>query len=160
MILDTLVNANRYASLHPLFSVAFDYLRQLNPASVEPGTVPIQGDDLFAIVSREDPDPAVSPSLRLEAHRRYIDIQVALEGKFPIGWRALRDCKKMDVPYSEEKDVVFFSDPVECVLTVGEGEFAILYPEDGHVPGPAMLPLLKVVLKVAVTAGQRQRHGV
>jgi len=155
MILDRLDNASRYASLHPLFGAAFEFLKDERPASLVPGTYPIQGEALFAIVSRQNPGQA--PPLRLEAHRRYIDIQVAVKGSFPSGWRALKDCKTVESRYSREKDIAFYSDPIETQLSVTQGSFVIFYPEDAHAPGMATSPLVKVVLKIEVSPGKMQR---
>jgi len=157
MILDRLDNASRYAKLHPLFSAAFDFLKSKRPASLAPGTYPIRGEALFAIVSRQEPG-ATPPPLRLEAHRRYIDVQVALKGAFPCGWRALKDCKTVESRYSREKDIAFYSDPVDTLLNVARGAFVILYPEDAHAPGMATSPLVKVVFKIEVCPGKRQRR--
>jgi YhcH/YjgK/YiaL family protein len=157
MILDRLDNASRYANLHPLFPAAFDFLNNQRPASLTPGIYPIRGEALFAIVSRQEPGPT-PPPLRLEAHRRYIDIQVAVKGAFPCGWRALKDCKTVEIRYSREKDIAFYSDPVDTLLTVGRGAFAIFYPEDAHAPGMATSPLVKVVFKIEVArSGKPQR---
>lgn len=151
MILDRLDNASRYASLHPLFPAAFEFLKTARPASLVPGKYPIQGEALFAIVARQDPGPA--PALRLEAHRRYIDIQVAVKGSFPSGWRALKDCKTVETRYSRENDIAFYADPIETLLTVARGAFVIFYPEDAHAPGMALSPLVKVVLKIQARVG-------
>ena len=50
MIFDTLANADRYVTLHALFPLAFEFLRNTGLNALEPGRYPIQGEDLFAIV--------------------------------------------------------------------------------------------------------------
>ncbi len=154
MILDTLHNADRYLSLHPLFEEAFRFLRESNPTALKPGTYEIRGKDLYAIVTRQE--SAAPSAVKLEAHRRYIDIQVALEGEFPLGWRPVGDCHNVATPYSEEKDVAFYSDPVECIFAVKSAQFVILFPEDAHAPGLPPGPLVKVVLKIAVKPGTEE----
>ncbi|MCK9201759.1 MAG: YhcH/YjgK/YiaL family protein, partial [Gallionella sp.] len=78
MILSALSQSSRYAALHPLFQRAFDYIRDTDLYALAPGRYPIVGDDLFAIVELV---PGKTKAVaRLEAHRRYIDIQLVLEG--------------------------------------------------------------------------------
>ncbi len=148
MILDTCSNADRYSSLHPLFAEAFRFLRERKTRTLKPGTYEIRGKDLYAIVTRQE--SATPPAVKLEAHRRYIDIQAAIEGEFPVGWRSVADCRRTDSPYSEEKDVAFYADPPACSFVVDSGQFVILFPEDAHAPGLPAGPLTKVVLKIAV----------
>jgi len=50
MIFDTIANADRYATLHPLFAQAFAYIRNTDLNALAPGRYPIADEDLFAIV--------------------------------------------------------------------------------------------------------------
>ena len=148
MILDVLEHAERYAVLHPLFQRAFDYLRKCDPAAVEPGTYELDGRNLYVIISRSPGQPAV-PAL-LEAHRKYVDLQVTLRGSFAVGWRALGDCSRLHMPYDREKDAVLFDDPPEVRIALGEGRFAFFFPEDAHAPENSPQELLKSVFKIAI----------
>src|SRR5674476_1411811 len=90
MIFSTLSNADRYAVLHPLFPRAFEYIRNTDLMSLAPGHHPILGEDLFAIVEHES--GRTRAEAQLECHRRYIDIQLVLEGVDEMGWKPLADC--------------------------------------------------------------------
>jgi YhcH/YjgK/YiaL family protein len=148
MILSALSQSDRYASLHPLFAQAFDYIGQADLFSLAPGRYHIAGEDLIAIVERV---PGRTREMaKLEAHRRYIDIQLVLEGVDEMGWKPLADCLNPVSEHSEEKDIRFFHDaPASWVATPAD-HFCIFFPEDAHAPLVAKGEIRKVIFKVAV----------
>ena len=86
MILSHLSQSSRYATLHPLFPRAFDYIRDTDLFALAPGRYNIVGDNLIAII--EQVPGKTKAMARLEAHRRYIDIQLVLEGDETDGLEA------------------------------------------------------------------------
>jgi len=148
MILSALSQAARYAALHPLFQRAFDYMHDTDLNVLAPGRYPIVGDDLFAIV--EHVPSKAQEMARLEAHRRYIDIQLVLEGDEQMGWKPLADCLNPVSEYSEEKDIHFFHDAPASWIAVPEDHFCIFFPEDAHAPLVGSGQIRKVIFKVAV----------
>ena len=86
----------------------------------------------------------------LEAHRKYVDIHVPLQGSDLIGWKTLSSCVKLRQLYHSANDVMFFSDEPESWLTVGVGSFAIFFPEDAHAPLVGEGTILKAVFKVMI----------
>ena len=150
MLIDNLQNADRYSPLHPDFIGAFAFLRRVDVDRLPNGRHEIDGDRIYAIVSR-DQGRGREQSL-LEAHRRYIDIQFVVSGEECIGWLPLSDCKRVSSPYNADKDLEFFFDRPATWLVVSPGNFAVFYPEDAHAPLAAQGPIHKVVVKVAVEA--------
>jgi YhcH/YjgK/YiaL family protein len=148
MILDSLDQASRYAPLHASFKTGFDFLRNRCRADLADGEVPIDGDRVFAIVARSK--GRGRPAARLEAHRRYIDIQYVIEGHEVIGWSRLAGCVNPEAPYDREKDIIFFRDRAQTWFDVAPGSFAIFFPEDAHAPLAGEGPVLKIVIKVQV----------
>lgn len=133
MILDTLKNKEQYASLHPRFKAVFDYIDTHDLASMELGRHDIDGDNIFVMVQEIDLRPR--EQARLELHRKYIDIQLVLRGKEEVfGWSEKKDCLTAETEFDEAKDIQLFIDKPQCFYTVREGQFSILYPEDGHAP--------------------------
>jgi len=150
MILSALPHAARHVSLHPLFAPAFEYIRHTDLFALEPGRYPISGDQLFAIVERA---PAkIKEMAKLEAHRKYIDIQLVLEGDEHMGWKPLADCLNPIGEYSEEKDIRFFHDAPTAWVPVPPHHFCIFFPEDAHAPLVGSGTIRKVIFKVAVAA--------
>ena len=148
MLIDYLQNADRYSRLHSRFAGGFAFLRRADVAQLPDGRHEIDGERLFAVVSR-DQGRGREQSL-LEAHRRYIDIQFVISGEDCIGWLPIADCSRVSSPYDAEKDLEFFFDRPTTWLAVTPGRFAVFYPEDAHAPLATRGPIHKAVVKVAV----------
>ena len=148
MILDDLSNAARYQNLHPGFREGFAFLARPDLKSLESGKYELQGDRLFALINR---DPGRGhEGARLEAHRKYIDIQLLVDGSEEIGWRPTAECTKLTDPYDEGRDIMFFADPSHAWINLPVGKFMIFYPEDAHAPLASRGENVKAVIKVAV----------
>lgn len=149
MILSSLSQSSRYAALHPLFPGAFDYIRNTDLFALAPGRYPIVGDDLIVIV--ELVPGKTKERARLEAHRRYIDIQLVLEGDEQIGWKPLVDCHNPMSAHNEEKDIRFFHDAPASWIAVPPDHFCIFFPEDAHAPLVSSGMVRKIIFKVAAS---------
>jgi biofilm protein TabA len=147
MILDVLTQADRYAALHPAFTRAFEFLRSADLARLVPGGHEIDGDRLFVLIDHQD--GRGHAGARLEAHRRYIDIQLTIEGAEEIGWSPLASCEHATV-FDASKDIIFFDDRPRVWLPVPARKFAIFFPEDAHAPLAGHGALRKAIVKVAV----------
>lgn len=148
MILDTVQNANRYLTLNPGFAAAFAFLARPDLRQLPVGRYEVDGDRVYALVQRQP--GRKSDAGKLEAHKNYIDVQVVLGGVDTMGWRPTPTCAEIAMPYSDEKDVMLFTDRPTAWVAVGPGEFAIFFPEDAHLPMISDGELYKVVLKVHV----------
>lgn len=153
MIVDRIENWSRYSN-SPAWQEAFRFLEKLNANSEEGETQLGQGDGrlLARVMSYPTRKPAEAV---LEAHRRFIDIQMVLDKSEAIGWYPLEDLQSKD-PYDTEKDVEFFQHPsIETGrIDVHPGTFVVLFPEDAHMPqlmtGAAPETIKKVVVKMSV----------
>jgi YhcH/YjgK/YiaL family protein len=148
MILDELAAAHRYHGLNPLFREGFAFLARTDLESLDSGRHELVGDRLFALVNR-DPGRGRAGA-RLEAHRKYIDIQYLVSGTEEIGWRPTRLCQQLSEDYDEARDIMFFADEPLTWIALPPGKFMIFYPDDAHAPLAASGLNTKVVLKVAV----------
>lgn len=148
MILDHLSKLSRYAALHPGLAAAERWLRDGRLAKLSPGRHAIDGERLAVIVGTEQ--GRGRQQARLEAHRRYIDIQIVLDGRDVCGWRPRADCPHSSAPYDPDRDIEFFADPPETWFDLSPGHVAIFFPDDAHAPLAGDGPLEKAVFKVAV----------
>ncbi len=148
MILAKLTEADRYAALHPLFARAFEFLRGNDLDALEPGMHTIQGEQLFAIV--EACRGRTRAEAKLECHRRYIDIQLVLEGIDEMGWKPLRECVEPATDYDAVRDIRFFGDSPSSWIATPPGSFCLFFPDDAHAPLVSEGTIRKVVLKIAV----------
>jgi biofilm protein TabA len=148
MIFSTLSQSDRYAALHPLLPRAFDYIRNTNLHQLAPGIYPIIEGQLFAIV--EHLQGRTREAAKLECHRRYIDIQLVLDGTDEMGWKPLADCHDPVDEYSTERDIRFFNDAPDTWIATPADCFCIFFPEDAHAPLVSSGPIRKVIFKIAV----------
>jgi biofilm protein TabA len=149
MILDSLSQAERYFGLHPLFAGAFEFLRTAKNADLDLGRHEIDGSRMFALVACDS--GRSKADVPLEAHRKYIDIQLSLaDGGEQMGWRPTADCHQVTQPYDESRDIAFYADPPHNWVLVGKNQFAIFFPVDAHAPLVGDGPLPKIIVKVAV----------
>jgi len=147
MILDHLSRAEKYFNVHSSFKHAFDYLKQTDLRALSEGRHDIEGDDIYIIIT----DDAVGSERRkLETHRKYIDIQLPIEGSFPIEWHDVDSCKNVSLEYDNEKDVQLYNDPPLFTVYLASDMFAVLFPEDAHASQPPMTSVKKAIVKVAV----------
>lgn len=148
MILDTLAQADRYLALHPDFARAFAFLRGTDLRALEPGRHTIEGERLFAIV--EACSGRTRGEAKLECHRRYIDIQLVLEGVDEMGWKPTADCTDPATDYDAARDIRFFNDAPSSWIATPPGAFCVFFPEDAHAPLVGTGTIRKVVVKIAV----------
>ena len=148
MILDSLSLADRYFALHPLFARAFGFLRSTDLGALDTGIHTIQGEQLFAIV--EACPGRTRAEAKLECHRRYIDIQLVLEGIDEMGWKPLADCRHPETDYDGARDIRFFNDAPSSWIATPPGSFCLFFPDDAHAPLVSAGNIRKVVVKIAV----------
>lgn len=148
MILDDLQLHRRYEKLHPGFAAAFLALQDPGLAFKEPGRYAIDGKRLSLIIGKEA--GRGREGAKLEAHRRFIDIQFMIAGDEEMGWRTLSECKHVTKAYSEDDDLMFFGDAPESWFSVPPGKFTIFFPDDAHAPLAGHGQLHKAVMKIAV----------
>ncbi len=147
MILDALSNKEQYLSLHPRFKTVFDYIDTHDLATMELGRHDIDGDNIFVMVQELELRPY--EQARLELHRKYIDIQLVLRGDEEVfGWSEKKDCLTPETEFDVAKDIQLFVDKPQCFYTLREGQFSILYPEDGHAPMLGTGRVKKCIFKI------------
>ena len=149
MIIDKLSNSHLYSSLGERINIAFAYLKQIDFSKTESGRYDIDGDNIFALVNeyttKDESDG------KLEAHKKYIDVQFVAKGCELMGYAPLNNQKVMN-EYNEQNDITFF-DGERSFTKVDEEMFAIFFPTDLHMPGIKVQKseyVKKVVIKVKV----------
>ena len=148
MIVAALTDAERYCALHPLFAPAFDFLRNTDLQSLPTGRHEVQGEQLFVIV--ESCQGRTRDEAKLECHRRYIDIQLVLEGVDEMGWKPLAGCVDPATDYDEARDIRFFNDAPSSWIATPAGSFCLFFPDDAHAPLVSTGLIRKVVVKIAL----------
>lgn len=148
-VADSLKNVGDYAKTGERFAKAVAFLQRPDLMKLPNGRYELDGENVYATVQEASLKPWGSG--RPEVHREYFDIQLPLSGEETIG--VGRFDPKTPGDFDAEKDIGFYDDvPVEP-LTLGPGQFAILWPETcAHAPccsedAPGAV-IRKIVIKV------------
>ena len=142
---------DKYASIKELTPSGYDFVNKALQNGVENGKYPLE-DGAYAAVSEYETKSMATA--KFEAHRKFIDVQLILSGSEIIGVAPTSSLTERIGEYNPDKDVEFFAASGDFEkLELSAGDFAILYPEDAHMPGvhkdtPAAIK--KIVLKVPV----------
>lgn len=147
MVIDTLENFGKYASLNPLFSTVVKYIKENDIFAQENGVVTFDGKDLF--VNYTVAKGKTADEARIETHNCMIDIQIPLSCPETMGYTPRQNLPEAE--YNEEKDIAFYQGRAEKYITINPGEFVIFFPEDGHAPCVSENPeIRKAIFKVKV----------
>lgn len=86
-------------------------------------------DGGFFLVQKGETKPMKEGTF--EAHRKYVDVQIVLEGSEEIAWADLDDLKE-DGEYDEAKDKAAYNGLEENTMKISAGMCYIAFPHDGH----------------------------
>ena len=125
MIIDKIENAHLYKNIGDRIKKSFSYIIQTDLKNLAPGKYEIDGENIFALVSKYE--TKLESEGKLEAHRKYIDVQYVIESEELMGYAPLGGQKVLE-PYKEENDIVFFTGD-KSFTKVSEGMFAIFFPD-------------------------------
>lgn len=109
---------------------AFAWIQSHDLNALPLGKTEIEGDDIFVkveLTTCRAPDEAL-----FERHEQYIDIQIALDGRerFEVAHGAL----KIEIPYSTERDIAFYSGEADLCGVLEPGTFALYRIGEAHKP--------------------------
>lgn len=150
MIYDELKNIERYRGMSVWLDKAIDFLTKTDLKTLPLGRTEISGSHVFANVM--EAQAGDEETNQFEIHRKYMDIQIDLEGT-EIIQTGLSPTGVLE-PYSDGTDfgTVICKKDASCVM--GPGRFIICMGEEPHKPGIAAGAdryLKKCVVKVAVS---------
>ncbi len=149
MIHDKISNLTQYADRHPNFRSLFNILEILTQEQLQPGHIEIDGQYIF--INIDYVAGRTKEESPLESHRKYIDIQIPLNGHETFGYKATCECSDIKHEFDEERDITFYNDSPKEYITVQKGEAIIFFPEDAHAPCICDNPNhFKMVVKVSV----------
>lgn len=149
MIIDKLSNSILYSGISERIEKALQYLKEKDFSGIKPGKYEIDGDNVFAIVAEYQTKDEREG--KLEAHKKYIDVQFVAKGSELIGYAPLENQEVID-EYNEHNDITFFSGE-KSFTQLNEGMFAVFFPTDVHLPGIKVNEksfVKKVVIKIRV----------
>lgn len=138
MIFGNISHLQEPGFLQPAIQECFAYLQSHNLAAYEKGSYPIDGKRIFVNVAEYQ---TTSPQERFwEAHREYLDLHVALQGREQIDLGFV--WKMQQGAYVEKDDFLPLEGEKNGSVILEPGDFLVCYPEDAH--------------RTAVAAGQAE----
>jgi YhcH/YjgK/YiaL family protein len=151
MISDHCINWKAYSAIAPgVFQTAFDFIKAATPETEEK-RYDLCGNDIYALVQKYT--TKLLNDGRMEAHRRYVDIQAVISGTEIIGVSSIAGLKEISA-YNDEKDFELFEHNAEIssLIKLCPGDFMLLRAGEGHMPclaiGDKQTEVKKVVIKV------------
>lgn len=151
MIFDSLARFDQYADLHPGFRDVYLFLIQHDLSDLPCGRIELDHGIYLGINEYETKN---IEDCKLECHKKYIDIQIILQGKEKMGIAFFQNCIPED--YQEEKDLQFLNgSPI--LMDFLTKSFFVFFPHDAHMPclhpGSEPVEVKKAVFKVPVMEG-------
>jgi YhcH/YjgK/YiaL family protein len=136
---------------HPALQKAIQYLLETDLDSIEVGTHPIQGDDMYAMV--QAPATVIRAERKSEHHAKYIDVQYLIGGGEELQVVARQSNSNVSVENElESKDYELYDEVAgENEIYLTPGMFVIYFPNDLHRPicgREGGVELKKVVIKI------------
>lgn len=111
----------------------------------------------YAFINIDEYNTKPENEIKLEAHKKYIDIQFLIKGKERVYTTDLEGLETM-VPYNSEKDVEFYLTPKNKKLNLSyltKDKFIVLYPDDVHSPciqfENEIEPVKKAIVKIQIS---------
>ena len=147
MIIDKADNISRYACLGEKFQKAFSFITDPELIFLEEGKYEIDGEEVYALVNEYLPKNESEG--KLEAHKKYIDVQYVVKGEEFIGYAPYKG-HKIVTDYNEEKEMSLLEGD-KSFIKIDQGMFAIFYPGELHMPGiktATNKAVKKVVVKI------------
>lgn len=146
MIKDKLKNIDKYLEIPVEIR---EYIKNIS-SGIDCGRHEINSDDYMNVECYNTKSPAEG---LFESHKKFTDIQIILQGCERIDFTGIDDLT-VKIEYNETKDIVFYEKSESSQLLLNEGEFAVFYPYEAHMPqlwaGSQSGAVKKAVVKIKV----------
>lgn len=107
----------------------FEYAKENNLIEFEKGSHEIDGENLF--VNIVEYNTTVKEERFWEAHKKYLDVHLMLDGEEKIALNFIDNLKQNE--YQEEGDFLpLDGEAVNSEVVLRKGDFLVCYPEDAH----------------------------
>lgn len=146
MIFDDIKNIRKYAEIDAKIA---EFISGLN-AELPAGRIYLS-DDGLTYANVDEYTTKFHENCKLEAHKKYIDIQIMLDGVEELDYTDI-DGLEVSEAYDSARDVVFFAAPDRVLnkVVLSAGKFVMLYPYEAHQPQMAYKNSSGAVKKVVV----------
>lgn len=146
MIIDKLDNIMFYNSLVKNLSAGLEAVKSMKILDV--GRYEFDGG--YFMIQKGSTKPIEEGTF--EAHRKYVDVQIIVEGSEEVAWSDICDLTTVS-EYSIEKDAERFLGDLSHSMKISAGMFYMAFPHDGHKPvchTNSQQSFTKIVMKLPV----------
>jgi YhcH/YjgK/YiaL family protein len=144
-------------ALAPILQKGLQYLQSTDFLSMAPGCYEVDGDNMFALVQSNKPEPRAQR--KAETHAKYIDVQYLVQGAEIIGYSDIKYGAEVLENLLAQKDAIFYKTVInESELVLTQGMYGIFFPWDIHRPSCLLdrySEVKKVVLKIKLSELER-----
>jgi YhcH/YjgK/YiaL family protein len=134
----------------PVLQRAIEHVRGYDLTTLPPGKYMLEGDAMFMLA--QDAQTKPKHERNAESHRKFVDIQLLVEGEERLGVSRLSQTCVVSEDKLEEADYALYSAvDVESDIVLMPGMFAVFFPADVHRPCCAVneeRAIRKVVVKI------------
>lgn len=128
MIFGNISHEKTYSTLEKDILRCLDYAKENSLIDLEKGSYEIDGQDIFVnIVGYETCE---KEDRFWEAHRKYIDVHLMLDGCERIDVNFIENLEQKE--YEEEGDFLPLDGDANGYVELRKGDFLVCYPEDAH----------------------------
>lgn len=133
MIFDTLENAHKYRGLNPDVDAALQAAAAYTAENFPTESVTVNEN---AILSCADYQTHPFCEAKAEAHRKYIDVMIMVDGEETIYVKPVEELSRITMEYDDSMDALLAcADSDATAVHMKPGCFCILFPQDAHMPG-------------------------
>ncbi len=153
MIVDGIASIERYRGLYRGLDVLMDWLETTDWRALPTGRHAIDGDRVYALV--QDAKTRTYSQAHYEVHRRYLDLQIDLEGheRMLVTPGDVVPCGDFDEASDKGYVDAAPENDNQIGVTLGNGRFALLVCGEPHMPnivpdGEQCGPIHKICFKI------------
>lgn len=112
---------------------AIEFIQSYDLLSMESGKIIVDGDNVY--INRSSYIGKDINDCKIEGHNNYLDLQLVLKGKEKMGYVDKRkEGLVVTNEYNIVKDKANYSGEVDGYITLRDGFFALVFPNDLHQP--------------------------
>ena len=131
MIIGKLKDLPQYKGLSKNLDTAIDFLLHQKLSTLPLGKTVIDEDNVF--INRFDYYGEELDSCLIEAHQKYMDIHLVIEGAESLGYAHISDLTPIG-SYNEETDFIEYKGSNLIQIPCRKEAFVLTFPEDAHMP--------------------------
>ncbi len=126
MIIGDVCNLFFYEKIVPNLAEALEAVRRIG---INPALGRYDFDGGYFMVQEGNTRPVKDGDY--EAHCKYIDVQIILEGSECVVWEDIKNLQQ-SVEYAEEKDRAMYTGEEKHIYQIEKGMFWVAFPHDAH----------------------------